>query len=408
MKHVLFVAPFFGANILNCLKALVSLEDVKFGIITMEPEEHVPPLVRDRMAGHFRVTNTLDPDQLIVAGRAFQKEWGHVDRILGYMEQMQLPLAHAREALGIYGMKVASATAFRDKNRMKEVLAAAGLPVARQARIKSADDARAFVKEVGFPVILKPLDGLGTKDTFRVSTQADLLTALNRLLPSRQRPIQGEEFISGQEYTFETACVRGEPVWYSSTYYLPGPLQVVENPWMQYCVLLPRERVTPKTTAFHELNAQALPALGLGTGLSHMEWFETESGKKVISEVAARPPGVNIMMMNGIAHGVDFWEKWARLMIHETFDMPERKWACGCAFFRGQGSGRVVTAVEGLTDVIQELGEAHVVMARLPKVGQPRSSHYEGEGWAIVKHPETSGVVDALRQLVTKTKIRYG
>jgi hypothetical protein len=41
----------------------------------------------------------------------------------------------------------------------------------------------------------------------------------------------------------------------------------------------------------------------------------------------------------------------------------------------------------------------------MPRVGQPRSEHYEGEGWAIVRHAETSGVVDALRTLITTIQV---
>ena len=175
---------------------------------------------------------------------------------------------------------------------------------------------------------------------------------------------------------------------------------------MQYCVLLPKERVSPRTRPFEAINERALQALGLGTGLSHMEWFHTPSDRRLVSEVAARPPGVNIMAMNGIAHGVDFWKKWAGLMVHGVFDMPERKWACGSAFLRGQGRGRVVATVEGLQEVLAELGEV-VVEARLPKVGMPRSSHYEGEGYVIVRHAETQGAVEALRQIVSRSKITY-
>jgi hypothetical protein len=100
------------------------------------------------------------------------------------------------------------------------------------------------------------------------------------------------------------------------------------------------------------------------------------------------------------------WARWARLMVFETFELPERQLACGCAFFRGHGPGRVVSAVEGLDEVIAELGDTVVTGSR-PKVGQPRSSHYEGEGWVLVRHRDTQGVVDALKKLVTRTTIRY-
>jgi hypothetical protein len=404
--HVVFVAPYFGASMVHCLGVLAQLEGVRLGIVTHEPEERIPAALRDRIAGHFRVPNTLDPDQLVLAARAFQKEWGRVDRLLGYLEQLTLPLAQAREVLGIPGMRPLAATNFRDKNRMKETLAKAGLPVARQARVTRVEDALRFVGAVGYPIVLKPLAGVGTKDTMRASTDEELLAALNVLLPTSQNPVQAEQFVSGQEHTFETVSIGGTPVWSSSTYYLPGPLQVVENPWMQYCVLYPREQLYPAAESFRSINAQALEALGMDTGLTHMEWFRQADASPVISEVAARPPGVNIMAMNGIAHGVDFWAKWARLMVHGTWEMPEQRWACGCAFFRGQGRGRVVRAVDGLDEVLAELGDT-VVQGQTPKVGQPRSSHYEGEGWAIVRHETTQGVVQALRALITRTQIQY-
>lgn len=405
--HVVFVAPYFGANMMHCLKVFAELEDTRLGIITQEPEERMPPFLRERVAGHFRVSNSMDPDQLVLATRAFQKEWGRVDRLLGYLEQLTLPLARAREVLGIDGIQPLVARGFRDKNRMKEVLAKAGLPVARQARVTNAEDARRFVGAVGYPIVLKPLAGVGTKDTMRVSTDEELLVALNVLLPTSQNPVQAEQFVSGQEHTFETVSIGGKAVWSSSTYYLPGPLEVVENPWMQYCVLYPREQLYKAAEAFQPLNAAALEALGMDTGLTHMEWFRQADGTPVISEVAARPPGVNIMGMNGVAHGVDFWVKWAELMVHQRWSMPPQRWATGTAFFRGQGRGRVVTAVEGLDEALAELGDT-VVSGTKPKVGQPRSTHYEGEGNVCVRHETTEGVVQALRKLVSQTRIRYG
>lgn len=404
--NVVFVAPYFGANILHCIQGLIGLGTVRLGIVTHEPEERVPEALRRRISGHFRVVDALNADQLIVAARAFQREWGKVDRLLGYLEEMQLPLALAREALGIPGMDAKTARNFRDKNVMKEVLAKAGLPVARQALVVSADDALRLVAEVGYPLVLKPIAGVAAKNTVRVASDAELFDALGRLVPSAERPVQAEEFVAGEEFTLETVSVRGKPVWHSSTYYLPGPLKVIENAWMQYCVLLPREPLPPHATKFRPLNRRALAALGMYTGLSHMEWFRKTDGNAVISEVAARPPGVNIMTMNGLAHGVDMWEKWARLMVHETFEIPPRAFACGSAFFRGQGQGRTVVAVEGLAEIVRELGDT-VVQLNAPKVGQPRSSHYEGEGWALVRHETTAGAIAALHQLVTRTTIRY-
>lgn len=407
MKNVVVVAPYFGANMLHNLRSFAALEDVRLGVITREPSERLPSDLKDRIEGHYQVGDAMDPTQLAEAGRAFLREWGRVDRLEGYLEQLQVPLGEARDLLDIDGMRAETARNFRDKNRMKRVLADHGLPVARQALLSGPDDARRFVEQVGFPIVLKPVAGAGARDTMRAGDEDELWAALNQLLPSPASPVQAEEFIQGEEHTFETVAVGGKPVWWSSTFYLPGPLAVLENPWMQYCLLLPREEVMPHTSAFRDTNFAALRALGLQNGLSHMEWFLRPGGRVAIGEVGARPPGANIMLVNSAAHEVDLWAKWARLMVHRTWEMPARKYAVGCAFLRGQGRGNTITAVHGVDALQERLGHL-VVEARLPRVGQAHSRHYEGDGWVVVRHAETRGVIEALRAIVTELRVELG
>lgn len=403
--NVVFVAPYMGENMLRCLQHLAEM-DIRLGVISHQPSDAIPKPLRARIDGHYRVDNSMEVGQLVVAGRAFQKDWGRIDRFFGYLEQMQVPLADARDRLGVDGISGEVARNFRDKNRMKEVLRRAGVPVARQKLVRQPADALAFVEEVGFPVVLKPIDGMGSKATMRANTHEELYTALNRLLPRPQAPIQCEEFVTGEEHTCETAVIDGKVVWRTSTYYLPGPLKVLENPWMQYCVLLPREE-QPHVKAFAPINTKALQALGLNTGLSHMEWFLRADGSPVVSEVGARPPGVNIMTLNAITTGTDPWRAWLELTVFGRWNMKARTAAAGCAFLRGQGRGRRVIAIEGVEELKQKLG-SRLVDARWPRVGAPRSSHYEGEGWIIVRGDTTEQAVAALREVVTTVRVHCG
>lgn len=405
--HVLFVAPYFGPNMLRSVDALAELDDVRLGIISQEPAERLPEGLRKRAVGHYQVSDSLDADQLTQATRAFQREWGRVDRLLGYLEQMQIPLAVARDRTGVPGMGEAIARNFREKNRMKQVLRDAGLPVARQALITTIDGALRFAAEVGYPIVLKPPAGLGSRATLRVGGADEMRAALVQLVVTPSNPVQAEEFIQGEEHTFETVTIGGRPVWSSSSYYLPRPLEVLENPWIQYCVLLPREHLEPHAEKFRPINAAALRALGVDTALSHMEWFIRPDGTPVISEVGARPPGVHLMPMMGYCHGVDMWKKWAELMTRGEFSMPPRRSACGVAFFRGQGAGQVVRKVEGLDAANERVGR-YVIESKAPKVGMVRASGYEGEGYAIVRADTTREVVDALRVMVQTVRVILG
>ena len=407
MKHVVLVAPYFGPTMRTCLYAFANLEDIKLGLISNQPQDAIPSALADKVHGHYKVDNALNPDDLEKACRAFAAEWGQVDRLVGYLEHLQGPMAEVRTRMDIPGMKRETAQNFRDKNTMKATLRSAGLPVAKQKKITGAEDVRLFAEGVGYPIVLKPLAGVGSKNTLRIANEDDLLSALNLLLPSEAEPVQAEQFVQGEEHTLEAVTIAGQTVWQSSTYYLPGPLKVIENPWMQYCVLLPREQAPAHVSAFASLNGKALDALGMETGLSHMEWFSTAQNGPVISEVGARPPGVNIMLMMGYAHGVDMWQKWAELLVHERWEMPERKAAVGCAFLRAQGRGQTVSAVQGLAEA-QAGVEGLVLEARLPKVGQPRSSHYEGEGYIMISAPDTERVVQGLRHIITNVRVIAG
>jgi hypothetical protein len=254
--------------------------------------------------------------------------------------------------------------------------------------------------------VVKPLQGAGARGTFRVEDGDQLKQTMAQIPASKASPWQAEEFVRGEENTFETIFTGGKPRWWSGTRYLPGPLTVLENPWIQYTVLLPAE---PETDflEFRDINFAALKTLGLETGISHMEWFRREDGSMVISEVGARPPGVHIMPLNTYAHRRDIIQAWGPLMVRGEFDPPRRVAASGAAFFRGQGTGSRVVNVHGLDEAQKEVG--HMVVERqLPRLGQPKASGYEGEGWAIVTHSETKAVSHALKRLVSLVRVELG
>jgi biotin carboxylase len=389
----------------HCVRCFVDLPDTKVAVLSQEPAERAPAQLRERLAGYERIGDPAQHENIVAGARAIGSEWGRIDRLEGYLEMLQVPIAEARDALQIDGMRAEVARNFRDKNRMKDVLRKAGVPVARQALVQTADDARAFVQQVGYPIVLKPLAGFGARNTQRVVDEPSLATALNALLPSAASPAQAEEFVRGEEHTFEAVVIDGRVVWSSSTAYIPSPLQVLENPWMQYALILPRELHPAHVQAFAPVNAKALAALGVQHGLSHMEWFLREDGSPVVSEVGARPPGANIMPLLAAAHGADPWAAWAHLLVNREWRFPERRFAAGTIFLRAKGGGDVVRSVQGVDAMKARLGPALVDM-KLPRPGQPRSQHYEGDGWVLVHHPETKGVVQALRTVLENVTVQ--
>lgn len=413
MPSVVFIAPFFLPVTMRFVSAVAALPDVRLGLVSQQPLEALAPELRRRLTAFERVPDALDTGHLEAGVKAVARRIGGCDRLLGTLEQLQIQLGQLRDRLGVDGMGEAAARNFRDKARMKDVLHRAGVPCARHRRITSAGEAWVFARDVGYPLILKPPDAAAAKGTFRVTDAPTLHHALQVLRPSPEHPAVAEEFITGHERSFETVTIRGKPVWFSSTVYDPPPLRVLENPWIQWTVLLPREEETEDTRLVRPHALAALQALGMGTGLSHMEWFRRDRpgvAPVAISEVGARPPGAQIVSLNSHAHGVDFYDLWARLVVFERFEAPPRRHAAGVAFFRGQGKvrpGARVVAVHGLDEGQRELGEL-VVDVRLPQIGQPRAESYEGEGYAILRHPDTDVVARGLRRLISLVRVELG
>ena len=403
MVAVAFVAPYLLETTARFVEAAARLPGVELGLITTEPAARLPPRLGRHAAAHWRIDDALDPHQIAVAVRGLSAQGGKVERVIGVLEQLQVPLAQVREELRLPGIGVETAVRFRDKAHMKSVLAAAGVPCARHRLAESPSAAQGFVDDVGFPVVVKPPAGAGAKGTFRLDDAEDLRVWLESAPPTSARPALMEEFLTGDEGSFDSVTVDGRLVWHSVSHYLPTPLEVLRNPWIQWAILMPRDISGPEYTTLYATAPAALTALGLGTGLTHMEWFRRPDGSIAISEVAVRPPGGGISEMLNYAHDMDVYTAWARLMVYGDFDPPERRWSVGAMFPRGQGSGRV-RAVHGLDQLQAELGSL-VVEARLPQPGQISSSTYEGDGYIAVRHPDTGTVLDALRRLVTGIRV---
>ena len=398
-----FVAPYLLEATARFVHDAATLPDVRLGLITCEPLEAVPPALRARLAGHWRVDDALDPQQIAGAVSGLQQQIGPVERLVGALEQLQVPLAQVREGLGIAGMDVRTALNVRDKSRMKETLQAAGVPCARHALVHDRAAAMAFATQVGFPLVAKPPAGAGAQATYRLDDGDTLLRWLDAVPLGPQAPALLEEFLTGEEHSFDSVTIDGTTVWASISDYSPPPLEVLRNPWIQWAVLLPRDITGPEYDGIREWGPAALRALGVREALTHMEWFRRPDGTVAVSEVAARPPGAQLTSMHGYAHDFDLYRAWAELVILGRFDPPERRYAAGTAYLRGMGRGQV-RAVHGVDAVQQELGHL-VVEARLPRAGQPAASDYLGEGYIIVRDPETAVVAEALHRIVSGVRV---
>src|SRR5690606_27965479 len=110
-----------------------------------------------------------------------QKSTGPVYRLLGATEQLQVPMAEARQTLAIAGMSVDTAMNFRDKSRMKTLFQENKIPCAKHLLTQKWEEAAAYGRSIGYPVVVKPVAGAGSQTTFRVKNEEEMIQAFNTM-----------------------------------------------------------------------------------------------------------------------------------------------------------------------------------------------------------------------------------
>ena len=271
---------------------------------------------------------------------------------------------------------------------MKQVLDAAGVRTPRHARAATVRAVRDAIDRIGYPAILKPIAGAGSADTHRVNDREELEQALGRL--GHVPEVSVEEFIEGEEFTFDTICSEGEILYFNISWYRPHPLLGRSIEWISPQTVCLRDVESARLASGREMGKEVLRALGFRTGFTHMEWFRKEDGEAVFGEIAARPPGAKSVDIMNYASDISTFTGWAEAVCHGRFSQPlERKYNSAVVFKRAQGSGRIAR-IEGLGSLLSRFGE-HVVAVDLLPVGSPRRDWKQtllSDGFVICRHPD--------------------
>lgn len=381
--RVVFLSPRYPPEMRQFTRGLAEVRAEVFGVGDGTPD----PELRRYLTGYLEVPSLLDEEDVIARVHAWVR--GHsIDRVLANWEPLVMTAARLNERLGLPGMSVDAVRGFRDKQLMKERVAAAGLRVPRAQRVRSIADLWSALEVTGYPAIVKPISGAGSADTYKVESRADV----QRILPQMRHVAEAicEEFIAGEEYTYDTVCIDGAPVYESVTQYLPNALEMRSQEWVSPIMLSVRDLDQPHIRAGIELGRKAMSALGMGSGMTHMEWFRTASGEVVFGEIACRPGGACVVDLMNYTSDIDLFREWARVVTHGRFEAPTlRKYNVGIVFKRAQGQGRI-SGIAGLTEFYDRY-RPYIVEDTLLRPGTPRrdwKATLLSDGYLVFRHPE--------------------
>ncbi len=357
------------------------------------PEAGLDPELRRALSGYLHVPSLWDEQAVLGALRDWPLARG-LDRIESLWEPAMTLAAQLRAGLGLPGMSVETTQLFRDKEAMKAALDRAGIRTPRHRRARSAAEVRAAAEAIGYPLIVKPIAGAGSADTHRVDEPADL----ERVLRATQHvaEVSVEEFIEGDEFTYDTICADGRILFRNVSWYRPRPLEQRTNEWVSPQTIAVRRLDQELLAGGLDMGPRVIEALGFRDGFTHMEWFRTPRGEAVFGEIGARPPGARSTEIMNVCCDGDVYAGWAEAVTTGRLTQPfERHWNAAIIFKRARGEGRIAR-VDGLSNWLARYGR-HVVEVELLPVGARRRNWKQtllSDGWVIVRHPELQATLE--------------
>jgi hypothetical protein len=352
-----------------------------------QPVGALPDLVRHALSEYVELSSLWDSATVIA--ELSEKLRGHtIDRIECLWEPGIMIAAELRQHFGVEGLSIEQANRFRDKEAMKVALDAAGIRTPRHVAADTVAKCWEAAEDIGFPLILKPIAGAGSADTYRVNDADELRAVLPRL--GHVPLVSVEEFVDGEEYTFDTITIDGEIAYYNVAWYRPRPLIARSNEWISPQVIALRDVDDPKLADGIRMGREVIDALDFKTGFTHMEWYRKADGEVVFGEIGARPPGAHQVDQMKYACDFDVFCAWGSAVTHGRLDAtPERRYNVATIYKRAQGIGRI-THIEGTDELQQRFGE-HVVWNTLLAPGTPRRDWLKtlvSDGFIMLRHPD--------------------
>ena len=401
--NVLMISPGYPAEMAFFTRGLGQAGASVIGLGDQSTDA-LPADARDAMAHYVHVGSLADEDHVVGLARELARRTS-IDRVECLWEPYMMLAARLREELGLPGLTAAQTEPFRDKERMKQLLDAAGLRTPWHVAARTVADVWAAAERVGYPLIVKPIDGAGSADTYRADSAAELDSILPGLRHVPQ--VSVEEFIDAEEFTYDTICADGQILFENICQYHPRPLLTKMHEWISPITMALRDLDAPGLAGGRELGAAVLRVLGFRDGFTHMEWYRKADGEVVFGEIGARPPGARTVDVMNYACDADLFSAWAQAVTHgRIFSPVERRYNAASIFKRASGVGRI-THYDGLDRLLADYGE-HVVAVELLPVGAPRRDWRAttiGDGMVIIRHAELAQANEIARRFAAELQL---
>lgn len=289
------------------------------------PYEDLRPELRQALTEYYRVYTLTDYDQVFRAAAYFSFKYGKLDWIESNNEFWLEQDAQLRSDFNVTtGLKADEIWKFKRKSAMKAFYQKAGVPAARYQLVTDLDAALAFTAQVGYPVVVKPDNGVGATATYKLSSDEDTAVFL-----ADKPPVDYvmEEFVPGEVTTYDGICNSKGQVLFAASHISPTSIMDMVNEHRP-CSYYVNRSIPPEVEA---AGKATLAAFGAFSRFFHLEFFRLtadkdglgKAGDIVALEVNMRPAGGFTPDMLNFSQSVDVYQLWADMV---AFDEPRHSY----------------------------------------------------------------------------------
>ena len=325
MKNFIFLSPNFPTNYWQFCRELKRNGLNVLGIGD-QPYDELSPQLKDSLSEYYKVTSLENYDEVYRAVAFFIFRYGRIDWLESNNEYWLERDARLRTDFHIEsGFQSGDMSRIKYKSHMKEYYQKAGIPVARHHMVDDFDGCRAFIGEVGYPVVVKPDNGVGASHTFKLTDDGGLRWFLDTQREPGVSYIM-EEFIFAEVNSYDAIIdSHGEPMFETGNV-TPFSIMDIVNDNDNSIYYIVRDLADDVRAA----GRATVKSFGVKSRFVHFEFFRLTQdqpgmGKKgdvVALEVNMRPCGGFSHDMMNYANSTDVYKIWADMIAFDRSTLP--------------------------------------------------------------------------------------
>lgn len=338
--NFVFLSPNFPKTYYNFTQCLKNNGVTTLGIGD-EPYDQLSQECKDSLTEYYKVNSLENYDEVFRACAFFSFKYGKIDWLESNNEYWLLRDAQLRTDFNVTtGLNNDKIDGIKYKSKMKEYYAKAGVKTARYHLVSTLEEGLAFIAEVGYPVIVKPDNGVGAAATYKLKNEEDVYNFYNNY-PEVQYIM--EEFINGTIVSYDGICDSNRDIIFETSHYFPDPVMDVVNDqldmWYYSRKQIPED--------LKDAGRRTIKAFESNSRFFHCEFFVLNEDKEGLGkkgdifglEVNMRPPGGYTPDMMNYANDISVYQIWANMVCYNQgyFDPEQRPYVCVFASQRRNG-----------------------------------------------------------------------